>query len=219
MIIDFLNIVSGVPAIIFFFFIKKKGRIARILFLTVLISFLSDLASTLYAAFIFPNNYPIVNSWHMMNFFVLFTLFKSLIPNYRRFFLVAIISFLIVSLCSFLFIYSFWESNPFVWVTSNLFIISFSIIGFLELLKKPSVSLIKIPSFWIYSVFFCFSTVTFLIWLFFQYFVFELQLTMNELNTIVRIIQIANIIKNLVVIFILMIIDGRFFRYTKAEIA
>lgn len=196
----------------YFLLFVKKGRssISGILFFILLASFLGDSISYIYADFLLSNNYIVINLWHIANFYLLAWLFSQILPEKRKLVLASIATFTILVVSSFSLGYSFWESNTFVWVTSNVIFILFPLFGFMELLKHPSGSLLKLPIFWILTTVLLYSSVTLLVNLFFQYLVFDLNISKEGFSTIMLILLISNTIKNFVFFYALVLIDKGF---------
>lgn len=203
------NRYSALPGVVFFFFSKKSlNSTSGILFLVILASFLGDFGGYVYAKYVFPNNYGIGNSWHIVNFILLSLFFIKVLPVIRRKVIYIFVTlFIITSIISFGFFYSFLESNTPLWVSSSVFAIILSLLAFLELLKNPSGSLRRLPVFWITTTILVYSAVTLLINLFQQYLVFDLNITMIDFGIISLILLSATVVKNFLFFYSLVLLD------------
>lgn len=202
------NKYTGLPGIVYFiFFLREWKTVSGILFYILLASFLGDNLGYIYAKYFYPNNYPILNAWHFGNFLLVAWLFYKMLEAKRRWVLISVIFFLVGSILTYLFQYSIWESNTFVWVSSNVFSIVFCLFAYLELLKKPSGPILKLPIFWVISSLLIFCSVTLLVFLFQQYLVFDLAITKEAFKIILLIITLSNTFKNLVIFYAMVLID------------
>ena len=151
--------------------------------------------------------FGIINSWHIINFYLLGWLFLFYLPQKRKLIIILILLFSLLVLVSFIWIFSFLESNSIVWVTSNVISIFLSLIGFFTLLKKPSIALRELPVFYILTTILLYSSVTILVNLFFQYLVFDLNITKDGFRTITLILLISNSAKNFAFFYALVLIS------------
>jgi len=111
---------------------------------------------------------------------------------------------------SFGFIFDFSESNIFIRTFANASFIFLSLLVFLHLLKNPSGSLRKYPVFWIATAYFIYNSILMLHGLFNNYLIFDLKIS-SEAYRIVAIINLfANITKNFILFYALVLIDKGF---------
>ncbi len=199
---------TSIPGIVFFLlFSKKLNIIPRILFFILLASFLSDFLGYAYSKYVFPNNHPIINVWHFTNCLLVTYLFYKAIPFGKKLISAIMIGFILITIASFAFVYSFSESNTVVWTFSNLIVIGLSVRTYFSLLKNPSVKLKVFPVFWMTTAVFIFSSVTLLIFLFQHYLVFDLNISKVGFKSILLIINLANISKNFILFYAIILID------------
>ena len=202
-----LNILSGVPGVLFFIFTKQKlNSIAGTLFLILLASLLADYGSYIYAKYIYPNSYGFGNLWHLVNYLLVSILFYQIIPRRKLINGILLALFYISAIISF-FYYSFLDANPVIRVVSNVAFIILSLFAYFEMLKYPGKSLNKNPIFWTLTAIFVFCSVTLLRNLFTQYLVFDLDVSKNLFATITLIFILANISKNFALFYSLILID------------
>ena len=198
---------SGVPGVVYFLLVRQKlNSIAGTLFFILLISFLADFGSEIYVKYVFPNSYPIGNTWHLINYIFVSILFHQIIPNRKLINGVLLIVFYTAAVVSF-FYYSFMEANPVIRVLSNVSFIVLSLLAYFEMLKTPGRALNKNPIFWTLTAIFVFCSVTLLKNLFTQYLVFDLAVSKDLFATITLIYLLANIGKNFALFYSLILID------------
>ena len=205
------NNISGIAGIAYFLlFPRKLNSNYGLIFLIILISFLADNANHFFIRMVYSNGYIIGNVWYLINFFVASWLFYKLLPNEKKLILALNIVFYLGALISFGFYYSFEDSNSFIKVSTSLVFTFLSLRLYFGLLKRPSGSLRSNAIFWTANAFFIFSSVTLLKNLFLQYLVFDLEITKNALSVILVINLLANISKNFILFYALVLIDKGF---------
>ncbi|WP_424962652.1 hypothetical protein [Ekhidna sp.] len=211
---DFSELISqlgrytGIPGIVYFaFFPKKLNHVSGIVFLILLVSFLSDFLGYGYAKYIYANNHGFINTWHLFNCLLAGWFYLRILPEKKKFLIAVLISFVVISVLSFLVSYSFFEVNTIVSTSGGMIIIIFSVISYLQLLKNPSIKLSSLPVFWIITSLFAFSSVMLLIFLFQNYLIFDLQITQEGFASITTLINVANITKNFILFYALVLID------------
>jgi len=197
---------SGLPGIIFFcLYMRTMKNISGIIFFIILVSFLGDSLGYFYAKYIYPNNYPVINIWHITDL-ILVSLYFLFLKHIRRNLILSLsILFMTTATISFNF-FSILESNTFVWVFSNIIIIVYCILSYLGLLQNSHYDIYKLPVFWVITGLLIFNSVTLLSFLFLQYLVFELQIALNDHGVIYLIIQLSNILKNILLFYALLLI-------------
>lgn len=196
---DYVNTYSGLPGIIFFIvFRKQMGNISRFAFYTLLASFLADFSVQLFIRYVYPNSFIISNLWYLVNYSLLSWLYFLIIPNRKKLIGLLALIFFIGSIISFLFFFSFLESNTFIRVYTSVAFTLLAILAFLEILKhEPTKSLISYPLFWINTAIFLFSSITLFKGLFLNYIVFITKTEWEAYASVAFIGVIFNIIKNL----------------------
>lgn len=202
------NRYSALPGIVFsVFFLKDWKNSAGIVFYILLASFAADLISFLYAKYVFANSYPIANLWYILNYFLVIWLFYKLLPS-KKGKLIYILGglFVVLGFISFSF-YSLFDSNTIIRLASNVAFVILSLLTFYELLKKPAVKLKKAPVFWIVTAIFIHSCLTLLRNIFLQYLVFDMEASKEIVTWIWLINLIANISKNFILFYALVLID------------
>ncbi|MEO9482891.1 MAG: hypothetical protein ABJG47_05570 [Ekhidna sp.] len=113
---------------------------------------------------------------------------------------------MILSPISFWF-YSLYDSNTVIRLISNVAFIILSLLTFYELLRKPEIKLKKSPVFWIVTAIFIHSCLTLLRNVFLQYLVFDLEASKEIVSWIWLINLIANISKNFILFYAIVLID------------
>ncbi|MEQ8907090.1 MAG: hypothetical protein RIC88_17390 [Ekhidna sp.] len=103
--------------------------------------------------------------------------------------------------------FDYSESNTFVSTFSNVTLVYLSLIAYYELLKKPSVNLSKHPIFWIVTSLFIYNSVLLLISIFDNYLVFGLNIKAESYAAVSIINLSANIAKNFILFYALVLID------------
>lgn len=205
------NRYSALPGIIFsLFFLKNWKDSAGIIFYILLASFSADFVSYLYAKHVTPNSYIIANAWYCVNYLLVVWLYYKILPSKdKRWIYILVVLFLIATPISFFF-YSFFDSNTVIRLMSNVSFIIISLLAFFELLKKPETGLKKSPVFWIVSAIFIHSCLTLLRNIFLQYLVFDLNASKEIVSWIWLINLVANISKNFILFYALVLIDKGF---------
>lgn len=202
------NQYSGVAGILYFiFFFKSQKSLSRIVFLILALSFLADVFTIFFIKYIYPNSFIITNSWYILNFCVVCSLFYSVLPVRRKLIISILAFFLVGSLITFLSTYSYLESNTFVRVSSNVFIIFLSLLSYFELINHPTGRLKNNPLFWLTTALFAHSCLVLLRNLFLQYLVFDLSISKELFDSISIINLLANITKNFILFYALVLLD------------
>ena len=211
---------SGVPGVILYLLLMSRYKgIARLLFLVLLTSLLADIAVHFYIRNVQSNSYVISNIWYLLNYLLVTFLFYKLIPSRTRLVSILLIVFCIGSIVSFIFFYSFFDSNTFIKTFSSISFIVLSLTGYIAMLEKPSGRLSKSPVFWILNAIFIYSCITLLKNLFAQYLIFDLQVSRDLFIAIGYINIIANILKNLIFFYALILIRRSLSSYPKTASA
>ncbi len=212
------NRLSGIVGIIYFiFFPKRLNSNSGIIFLVILVSFLADNCNYFFIRLVYPNGYIISNIWYLLNYLIVSWLFYRLLPNDKKLISILALIFYIGASVSFIYHYSFEDSNSFIKVQTSLVFAFLSLRLYFNLLKKPSGSLRNNSVFWIANAFFIYSTVTLLRNLFLQYLVFDLEISKEASSLIMVINLFANISKNLILFYVLVLIDKGYPKTIKPE--
>ena len=199
---------SGICGIVYFTFFSKPVRsISGIVFLIILLSFIADCSNFFFIRLTGYNGYAIGNIWYIVNFILSVYLFALLIPNNRKLLFGLLSFFSLGTIISYATIYSLLDSNSFVKVATSITFTFLSLKVYFDLLKSPSGLLSKNPVFWIATAYLLFSSVTLLRNLFLQFLVFELEISKETSATIFIIYLLANISKNFILFYALVLID------------
>ena len=154
---------SGLLGIVyFFFFVRRWHSLEGIVFYVLFVSFFVDVSNYFFARHIYSNSYIISNIWHLLNYFLVSWIFYKLIPDRRTIILVLLSIFRLGAILSFVFYFSFLDSNTFIRVFSSIVFISLSILSYFDLLKQPNTALIQPSFFWIVTAIFIYSSPTLL---------------------------------------------------------
>jgi len=197
---------SALPGLIFFIILQRDWKlISGAIFYMLLFSFLGDNLSYLYARYVYPNNYPIINSWHFSNLMLVLYYFYLLNHISRIKIYISASVFFLGSLFS-LFFFKFTESNTVLWAGSNIIIIVYCLVTYLKLLENSHYNIYKLPVFWIVTALLIFNSVTLFSFLFFNYLIFVLNTTYLDTLVIVIIIQVANTLKNFTFFYSLVLL-------------
>jgi len=203
-----LNRFSGIPGVLYFLlFIRKWKSVSAIIFYILLISFLFDFGIYIYIKYIYPNSYFGSNCWKLLNYALMSWFFFVSIPQLRRLVYGCILLFYSASIISFITTYSFWEANTVLNSLGNFLLLTFTILSFRQLLKRPSSSLRETPSFWILLSFLFYFSLIFLKGIFMNFLVFQLQIESEQFFPISLINLLANTSKNYILFFALVLID------------
>ncbi|WP_370088373.1 hypothetical protein [Ekhidna sp.] len=203
-----LSRISAIAGILYYLFTKLKvNQVASGLFLILFASFLADTLNYFFIRLVYPNSFIIGNCWLIINFFLVLWTFKKVINIPKTLLTGLVAGFVLGASISFIFFYSFTESNTFVFLWSNISFIILSLYLHFQLLKRPGEKLKYHPVFWIATSFFVYYSMLFLQNIFNNYLVFDLQIS-SEAYTIVWIINlIANVGKNFILFYALVLID------------
>ncbi|GAB4250207.1 MAG: hypothetical protein Tsb0034_29470 [Ekhidna sp.] len=214
-----LNRFSGLAVILYFvFFPKRLMTIYGLLFLTIAFSFLADNIIWFFIRFVYPNSFIIGNSWLLLNFGIVSWLFGKLLPERRLVIIVSGVLFFVGATVSFGWFFSFLEFNTFIGVYSCINFTILSVFLYLRILNDKKTQLKTMPEFWIANAFFFYSSLTLFRSLFTQFAVFDLEIS-KELHSAISIINLtANIAKNFILFYALILIDKGFL-HAKKEIA
>lgn len=199
----YINPYSGLPGIIFFlFFLERKSYNARIVFLILLASLLSEVSIYFFTKYIYPNSYIIANTWYLLNFLLVSWLFIRLLPQRRNVILLLNAIYFAGALVSFLGYYSFLESNTFIRVYTSVIFTILSLFAFFEILRAGPIDRLSLyPIFWIITGLFLFSSISLFKNLFAQYLVFEVKITREAFNYFASFNILFNIVKNLMIFY------------------
>ncbi|SNS45952.1 hypothetical protein SAMN05421640_0237 [Ekhidna lutea] len=190
----------------FIFFIRDKKHTTVLVFIILVCSLLADNLNYFFVR-IYSNSFIVSNSWYIANFIVSLILFQHLLKS-RKFLISLLITvFFIGSILSFTYFFKLTESNTFIRLFSNSTFIFLSLAFYLELLKKPDGRLRKHPYFWIASSFFIYNSVLLLQSLFKNFLIFDLQISKAAYAWILFISLSANITKNFILFYALVLID------------
>lgn len=212
------NRYTSLPALLYFlFFSREWKKPAGIVFYIALFSFLSDFFSFIYAKYVFPNTYGIINTWHFVNLWAVGIYFLGFLPKKRTLILVFLSSLSVCFFVTHVFFYDFLEPNSVFWLLASSTIILFVLLGFFELLKTPTQSLSANPSFWVLTGLFVFTTSTLFMFLFQNYLVFELEVSRSLFAPLLMIVSIANIAKNFLLFYALVLMDKASYVTNKSE--
>ncbi|MEP1034072.1 hypothetical protein [Ekhidna sp.] len=114
--------------------------------------------------------------------------------------------FIVGTVISF-FYFQITEANTFLSLSSDLSYILLSLIVYLQLLKYPSQKLTTHPVFWIATSFFVHSSLILLQSVFDNYLIFDQKISSNAYQIIYGINLLANISKNFILFYSLMLIS------------
>ncbi|MEP5611080.1 MAG: hypothetical protein ABJP45_02465, partial [Cyclobacteriaceae bacterium] len=202
-----LNRYSGIPGIVFFLLMMRKNGNIRIVFFVLLASFTADVTIYFFIRHVYPNSFIISNTWYLIDYGLLTWLFIKMIPERKGIVALLGIIFTIGGITSFLFFYSFLESNTFIKAFHSLAFTVLSIIAFFEVLREsPTDKLIHYPVFWIMTAIFLFSSVTLFKNLFQNYLIFELALSMESYAYVHSFNNVFNILKNLMFLYAFVLV-------------
>lgn len=192
-----INRYSALPGILLFLLMKGRPQLSRIIFYILIASFLADFANYFFIRYVYQNSFIISNSWFLINYLLLAFLFLHLIPSHRKLLWLLTGVFLLGSLISFVFYYSFLESNTFIRVFTSASITFLCLITYYDILEKsPTDNLFSYPVFWTITALFLLSSVTLLKNIFDNYLIFKLQVT-TEAYEFIRPLNLSfNILKN-----------------------
>lgn len=209
---DYVNTYSGLPGIVFcMFFWKSMGNVSRLTFYILLASFLSDFGVQIFIRYVYPNSYIISNVWYIINYLLVSWLFVILVPNRKMLLLILAVTFVVGTLISFSFFYSFLESNTFTKTFSSVVFTVISILVFLDILKEsPSSKLLDYPVFWINTGIFLFSSISLLRNLFTNYLVFTESVSWELVAPIALFAVVFNIAKNLMIFYAFILVKKGF---------
>ncbi|WP_421763764.1 hypothetical protein [Ekhidna sp.] len=206
-----LNRFSGLAGCIYFvIFMKSWRRFSGVLFYILFASFLADNLNYFFIRIVYPNALYIGNSWVILNYFLSIFLFSKILADRNLLLKIYAGLFTVGTALSLTLAYDYAESNTFINVYSNITLISLSLLGYFELLKNPKVKLSKQPIFWIVTSFFIYNSVLILVSVFNNYLIFDLKIS-SDAYAMVSIINLsANILKNLLLFYSLVLIDKGF---------
>lgn len=205
-----INRFSAVPGILFFLFALRGWRSnAAIIFYILFISFFFDFTIFIYIKYFYPNSYFGSNWWIIINYFLMSWFFVRVIPPYKALIQLMIIVFTISAIISFVWWYSFFESNTVIRTFSSISFLFLSILGFRELAKQPAGNLLKMPTFYALSAFILYYSLTFLKGVFQQHLVFELEVTSDQFFIIGVGNLIVNTAKNYTLFYVLILLSKR----------
>lgn len=203
------NRYSGLAGVAYFlFFIKNWKSFSALIFYILLVSLLFDLGIYTYIKYIYPNSYYGSNWWILVNYFFMSWLFIQIIPQFRNLIIASSLIFILGSIISFGFYYSFWEANTFTSSFSSLSFILFSIMSFLYLMNlKSETSLKQMPIFYLLIAFLSYYALVFFKSIFMNYLVFQLKVTWEQYWPVSAINLIANVSKNFILFYVIVLID------------
>lgn len=206
-----LNRFSGVPGVLYFLLFMRNWRaLSGIIFTLVFISFFADNANYFFIRFVYPNSYIIGGTWHLMHFFIAMVLFYQVLIDHRKLIILFSGIYSALVLCSLLFLdYTFLDANPFISVPNNLIFVILCLITYRAMLLVPENKgkLRNSPLYWFVTAHFIYCTLTIFYYLFRQYLIFDLKIDAFDFNYISVINQAANITKNFITLYVLVLID------------
>ncbi len=176
----------------------------------LLISFIADNANYFFIRLIYPNSFIIGNIWILLNYFIMIWTFNEILSQKKKLSIILCLVFSIGSILTFGFYYSFLEGNIFTTLWSNVSFITLSLIVYFQLLQKPGQNLFKLPVFWISTSFFVYNSLVLLQSIFRDYLIFDLQISKEAYAVINFINLIANISKNYILFYALVMIGKGF---------
>lgn len=206
-----LNRFSALAGCLFFLYSRQSLKsVSGIVFCVLLISFAADNLNYFFIRLIYPNSFIIGNSWKIVNFFLMILLFiKMLSGRVKRIILALTIIFSITTIVSFFF-YPITEANTIINISSNVTFILLVLISYLQLLKQPSFKLTIQPIFWIGTSFFVHSSLVLLQSIFENYLIFDQKISQEGYILIYVINFLANISKNFILFYALVLIGKGF---------
>jgi hypothetical protein len=197
-----INRFSGVPAILLFLLARDKPIVSKLAFWLVMASFLADFSNYFFIRYIYKNSFIISNTWFIVNYFLLIYLFLKLIPERKTLLTATLGAFLAGTAITFIFYYTFLESNTFIRVFTSISITLICLIIYLEILENsPANNLFQYPVFWIVTALFIYSSATLLKNIFDQYLIFEKSISTEAYRLIFPINLGFNILKNLMLAY------------------
>ncbi|MBV6644246.1 MAG: hypothetical protein KI790_02290 [Cyclobacteriaceae bacterium] len=189
---------SGIVGILFFLVKKPQNREAGLVLGVLTVSFICAVSSRLFVELIYPNSFVIANFWCLVDFFISYLLFRTLLKEHKPMANGIFYSFLIVYLLSFSLLYSFTEFNIIVGFWSSLAIVLFSLMSYYCMLQKnPVNNLWKYPVFWITTSMFLYASGTLLFNILLPYLILEMKITSEVFQYMTPISFIFDMIKNL----------------------
>jgi len=213
-----LNRFSGFSGCLYFIlFVKSRTRVSGILFLILFFSLMADNLNYFFIHLIYPNSFYIGNSWHILNYILSITLFYSIFDERKKILIFLLVLFSIGTMVSFVYFFDFSESNTFIRTYPNITLIFLSLLIFLELLKRPNQRLQNHPLFWIATSFFVYNSLLLLQGIFKNYLVFDLKISSEGYAYVEFINLLANISKNVILFYIIILIDKGYPSILKAE--
>ncbi len=186
---------------------RSWKSISGIVFYMILFSFLADNFNYFFIRFVYPNSFIIGNSWYLLNYLLVALLFAQILDKKRKLFIGFLAVFIIGSIISFTFFFQFTESNVFVRLFSNVSFIFFALNIYLELLKSPNQKISRLPLFWIATALFVQNSLLLLQSIFNNYLIFDQKITTEAMRIIHIINLVANITKNFILFYAIVLID------------
>ncbi|WP_425389658.1 hypothetical protein [Ekhidna sp.] len=206
-----LSMFSGISGILFFIYGRKhRTNVSTVLVIILVLSFLADTSNYFFVRLILQNSYIIGNIWLIANYFAMLWLFSEVLDIRKSLYLILGSVFATGGIISFGLWYTFLEFNTFTLVWSNITFIFLSLIAYFQLLRKPNIVLAKQPVFWISTSFFVYYCLIFLQSIFNNYLIFDLVISDSGYTAINMINHIANISKNFVLFYALILLHKGF---------
>ena len=186
---------------------RSWKSISGIVFYMMLVSLLADNFNYFFIRFIYPNSFIIGNSWYIINYIIVVILFTIVLNKKKKLFLSFLSFFVVGTIISFGFFFLFTESNVFIRLFSNVSFIFFSLMIYFELLKNPNQKISRLPLFWIATALFVQNSLLLLQSIFNNYLIFDQKITTEAMRVIHIINLVANISKNFILFYALVLID------------
>lgn len=209
-ILNFNSFSALAGMLYFIIFMRSRRDLAGIIFLVLTVSFIADNLNYFFVRFIYPNSFIIGNSWYIIDYLINAIIFSVILQKWRKVSFILLSAYLIGTVVSFSFFYSFTESNTFIRIFSNASWIALSLVLYVELLNRPSQKLGRLPLFWFATAYFVNSSLILLQSVFDNYLIFDLKISGESYIWINIIKLIANIGKNFTLFYVLALIDKGF---------
>ncbi len=206
-----LNGFSALAGCLFFLYTKQSLKsVSGIVFLILLLSFAADNINYFFMRFVNPNSFIIGNCWIIGNFFLMLWLFSQILSSSAKRIIQILLTVFSVGTIISLFYFKINEANTFISLFCDLSYIFLALLTYLQLLKNPSQKLVTQPIFWIATSFFVHSSLILLQSVFDNYLIFDQNIT-QEGYIIIYIINLsANITKNFILFYALVLISKGF---------
>lgn len=206
-----LNRFSALSGCLFFLYSRQSLKtVSGIVFFLLALSLTADNLNYFFIRLVQPNSFIIGNIWIIANYFLMILLFRKILAhqNFKILVLLPII-FIIGTSISF-FYFKLSEANTFLSLYADISYILLALLTYLQLLKYPSIKLVTHPIFWIVTSFFVHSSLILLQGIFENYLIFDQEISKDAYVFIYGINLIANISKNLILFYALVLIHRGF---------